>query len=47
MKHQWERFDIFLKRCRVCGWGWKVDQDNDFPCPGAKVTEVPGSRKKQ
>lgn len=32
--HQWERFDVFLQRCTRCGWGWKFDADNDFPCPG-------------
>jgi hypothetical protein len=34
--HEWERFDAFFSRCAKCGWGWKVDADNDFPCPGVK-----------
>jgi hypothetical protein len=32
--HDWVRFDSFFERCSNCGWGWKIEYDNDFPCPG-------------
>ncbi len=32
---------ILLERCKVCGWGWKWTEDNDFPCPGVMVTDWP------
>lgn len=44
LRHVWVRIPSMpvLKRCSVCGWGWKFDQDNDFPCPGIKVQDWPG-----
>ena len=33
-EHTWERFDGFFNRCQRCGWGWKVGENNNFPCPG-------------
>lgn len=39
MDHDWQAIPEmpFLKRCSKCGWGWKWDADNDFPCPGKGV----------
>jgi len=34
LSHDWFRHDTFFSQCTKCGWGWKWDMDNDFPCPG-------------
>jgi len=43
LEHDWERIPEMplLERCKRCGWGWKVFENNDLPCPGKMVTDIP------